>query len=192
MRCTLVAACLAGLALAGCGTSPTTRYHALAVVPGTGGKTASLSLPVTVAAVHIPPALDRRGMVRRTGETAVEVSSRDRWAAPLGAMAREVLAEDLASRLPDNQVVLPSAPIPRQTERIVVSIAQFGADETGHAILHGSWSLLRAGAAKPHLSRPIALETTVSGTGADAEAVAMSQLLGQLATEMARTLASNP
>lgn len=60
------------LLLAGCGSSPKTHFYTLDVVRGAGGRQAGLSAPIQLAAVHIPAALDRQSMVRRTGANAVE------------------------------------------------------------------------------------------------------------------------
>jgi uncharacterized lipoprotein YmbA len=43
----------------------------------------------------------------------LEVSQQDRWTAPLGDMTRNVLSQDLASRLPNGAIIPPDAPLPR-------------------------------------------------------------------------------
>jgi uncharacterized protein len=48
-----------------------------------------------VDAVHIPAVLDRAEMVRQSGSNGLSISERDRWGAPFGEMARDVLARDL-------------------------------------------------------------------------------------------------
>jgi uncharacterized lipoprotein YmbA len=178
------------LALADCGSSPKTNYFTLAPVPPQEPPKAAIASPVTVAAVHVPPSLDRREMVRRTGANSVDVSSQDRWTAPLDEMIRRVLSQDLAARLPKDKVVLPDAPAPPRTEQIVVTIAQFGPDAGGKVALDGSWSLLKDGRDAPALRRDIALATGAATADAAAEAAAMSQLLGQLAGRIADTLAA--
>lgn len=178
--------------LAACGTSPQTRYFTLSVVPGTvvpgsGPATASVPSPVTVAAVNVPASLDRDSMVRRTGPTTVEVSDRDRWVAPLDSMVRRVLSEDLTTRLPEGAVVLPDSPSPPHTASIVVSIGQFELDPRGKVVLKGSWSVLKDGG-MPELRRDVALETSARGGDGSAQAEGMSELLGQLATQIATAL----
>lgn len=176
------------LVLANCGSSPKTHFFTLAVVPGTARDKGSIAYPVTVAAVHVPPSLDRRAMVRRTGETTVEVSDQDRWAAPLDEMVRNVLSQDLLDRLPKDKVVLPESPAPPKTAQIVVSISQFGPDATGGIILHGSWSLVDDAQGEPLLRRNVTLESNSPAENGASEAAAMSQLLGQLASQIASTL----
>lgn len=180
---------LAALALASCGTSPKTHYFTLAAIPAGAQSTVAITSPVTVAAVHVPPSLDRREMVRRTGENTVDISSQDRWSAPLGDMIRRVLSQDLAARLTEGKVVPPDSPAPPHTAQIVLSIAQFGPDGSGSSVLEGSWSLLKQDRNAPLLRRAIALKIDSSTAGGSGQAAAMSQLLGELANRMAGILA---
>ena len=84
--------------LAACGSSPKTHFYTLSVAPGSTGH--GIQTPVQLAAVHIPPSLDRRQMVRLTSANSVEISEVNRWSAPFDEMVRNVLAQDLAARLP--------------------------------------------------------------------------------------------
>jgi uncharacterized lipoprotein YmbA len=181
---------LLALLLACCGSSPPTHYFMLAVVPQAHEEYGAISTPIMVASVNVPPSLDRRSMVRRTGVNTVVVSEQDRWAAPLGAMIQRVLAQDLAMRLPTGQVVLPESPPPPHTNRIVVSLAQFEPTSHGNVVLNGSWSLLAGDQEKTALYRNIALETGLPSTDAKGQALAMSRLVGQLASHIAETLAT--
>lgn len=176
------------LLLAACGSSPKTHYYTLSATPQTAEAKPTIATPVRVASVNLPAGLDRRGMVRRTGQNTVEISDQDRWAAPLDDMTRRVLSQDLAQRLPKGRVVLPDAPSPPHTASIVVAIAQFGPDGHGNMVLDGSWSLLKGD--RPARHHDIALKTTPPGSGAEAEAAGMSKLLDQLAADIATSLAA--
>jgi len=176
------------LLLAACGTSPAARFHTLSVAAGRGEKPPSTVHSVTVAAVHIPRALDRRQMVTQTGANSVEISDRDRWSAPLGDMARRVLSENLQAQWPDGVVVMPDMPPAPDTAQIVVSLVEFGPKGDGNATV-GSWSLSKARTDEILIRRNVSFSTNVSGPGGDAAAAAMSKLLGQLATNIATTLA---
>src|SRR6185312_9316788 len=105
--------------------------------------------------------LDRREMVRRTGPNTVAISGENLWTAPLGEITRQVLSQDLASRLPGDKLVRLDAPSPPGTARIVVSIAQFGSDGGGDAVLDGSWSLLEGQEQKPAFSRDVKLTEAI-------------------------------
>lgn len=176
------------MTLAACGTSPKTHYFTLAVVPQQQPRMERIATPVTVAAVHLPAALDRRQMVRRTGANTVAVSDQDRWSAPLADMTRRVLAENLAARLGPQKVVLPEAPSPPGTAEIVVTIADFGPSTAGSVRLDGNWSLLNGPRDRIALDRNFAFSTHAAANGGRAQAAAMSGLLGRLATQIATTL----
>lgn len=174
--------------LTGCGSSPTTRFYTLNMIPASAGHR-DISGPVQLSAVHIPPDLDRREMVRMKGENSVEISSTNRWAAELDIMIRNVLAEDLEARLPRGKLILPEAPVPDGAGTLVVTVTEFGPDATGEVKLDGSWSLL-SGQTGASILR---LDFHLSGGAApdaDATAAAMSRALGELASQMAATLAS--
>jgi hypothetical protein len=175
----LLAAAL--LLLAGCGSSPKTHYYTLDPVSGTGGNRLAIAMPVTVAAVHLPASLDRREMIRQTGQNAVDVSEQDRWASPLGGLTRRVLTQDLAAYLPRDMVVLPDSPAPPRTAQIVVSIAQFAPDAAGRVTLEGSWALLEGGSGKLIMRRAVNFKSPATARDASSQASAMSALLGHLA-----------
>jgi uncharacterized lipoprotein YmbA len=175
------------LVLAGCGTSPKTSFYMLTVAPSAGPAASSLPRPVQVAAVHIPPSLDRKQMVRMTEGQSVSISETDRWSAPFGDMVRNVLSEDLEARLPKGAVILPDAPAPTQTAAIVVTLSSFAPDERGQVSLQGSWALIDPHSETPAITRQIDLQEQ-GGPSAGAAAGAMSDVLGQLANDIASTL----
>jgi uncharacterized lipoprotein YmbA len=191
MRVSRAIPLLALLMLAGCGTSPKTHYFTLSALPEQPQAKVAIKTPVTVSAVHVPPSLDRREMVRRTGPNTVAISNENLWTAPLGEMTRQVLSRDLAARLRSDQIVLPDAPSPPGTARIVVSIAQFGSDSTGNAVLDGSWSLLEGKQQRPELRREVKLTEAIQGGAPGAEAAAMSKLLHDFATQIIAALSES-
>jgi uncharacterized lipoprotein YmbA len=175
------------LALAGCGSSPKVQFYTLSVSANPVSRRAAGSAPVQVAAVHIPGSLDRREMVSATGPNVVAISDQSRWSAPLGPMTRLVLTQDLAGYLAPNQIVMPDAPAPPATWKIVVTLARFGRQADGRIALIGSWTLLKGNAAKPALRRDVSLQQPAAA-GADGQAAGMSALLGQLAARIASAL----
>lgn len=172
------------LLLAACGSSPKTNFYTLSVVPGrTGGSPGN---PVQLSAVHLPPMLDRQQMVRLTSANTVEISETNRWSASFEDMVRNVLAQDLVARLPGTKVILPEAPAPNNTSKLVITMSQFGPDASSRVKLEGSWTLLSAtgnGSVTDHNFR---IDTGIAATP-DATAAAMSQALGQLADKIARS-----
>lgn len=180
---------LALLVLAGCGSSPKTRFFTLGVVAGRPVSAHASSLLVQVAAVHIPPSLDRDALAWHAGANTMHVSERDRWVAPLALMTRRVLTQDLAACLPDNTVILPGSPAPARTARIVVTLDRFGPNGHGQVELGGSWSISGTNTSTRVIHHDVALSVGSTGDGRSGMAAAMSTLLGRLAQHMAATIA---
>jgi uncharacterized lipoprotein YmbA len=178
------------LIAAGCGSSPNPDFYVLHPVPPEQARPATATAPVQITAVHIPPSLDRQEMVQDTGSNKLAVSGTDRWGAPLGEMARKVLAQDLVARLPAGSVVLPNEPAPQDVRKIVVSIVEFGRASDGSIRLEGQWSLSAADSEQTLQSHAIQIRTTAGG-GAQAQAKSMSDALGQLADQMAHDLSNS-
>lgn len=194
MRKTL--ACTAMLALWGCsilGSSPKTHFYTLNAVtaPNESNITMRLAHPVTVAAVHIPPSLDRTAMVVHTDANSVKISGIDRWTGPLGPMARRVLSEDLAAYLSRASVIMPGAPAPAETRRIVVTVVRFGPAAGGDVVLDANWSVIGAADGALILRRDVQFREHRVAEGGDAIAAAMSRLLARLAKQMASVLTAS-
>ena len=177
------------LLLSGCGSSPKTNFYALNIVPARAGRHAG-SGHVQLAAVHVPPALDRQQMVRMSGENTVEISDTNRWSAAFDEMVRNVLAQDLMARFPAGALILPEAPAPPGTATLVVTLTRFGPDASGEVKLDGSWSLLNGASGAAVLDRDFHISSGAA-PNADAMAAAMSQALGELADRMAATVSSH-
>jgi hypothetical protein len=183
----------AGLAalvlLGGCGHSPPTRFFTLDPTPPARPSVAALTVPVQLDAVHIPASLDRPQVVTQIGANRVAVHDLDQWASPLGEMMRRTLAQDLLSRLPQGQFVLPDAPRPVGVRGLVVDVLQLQAEPDGQVVMQASWTLMAPGTSTAALTRDVQL-TASAGPGPEGAAAAMSQILGQLADQIAGTLPS--
>ncbi len=178
-------ALLSILLLTGCGSSPKTHFYTLSAAGETGRR--SISFPVQLVAVHLPPSLDRKQMVRMTSENTVKLSETDRWLAALDEMTRNVLAQDLMNRLEKDRVILPESPAPPDTATLVVTITHFGPKADGTVRLSGGWSLVKQGTNTALLDRQFKFSAAAAAT-ADATASTMSDLLGRLADQMASSL----
>jgi uncharacterized lipoprotein YmbA len=176
--------------LAACGTSPPTHFFTLAPMTPAGHSAVNPAFPIQVNAVHIPAVLDRNEMVRRTGFNTLSISDQDRWGAPFGEMARNVLAQDLAERLPQGSVIFPQAPAPDNAAHLVVTIATFGEDASGHVRLVGSWSLMRGNPPTTIVQRDVSLTGKAAGSDAASQAAGMSDLLAKLADQISGELST--
>lgn len=176
--------------LAGCGSSPPTRFYTLdAVKPDGPAPSKAAAAPVKVNAVHIPALLDRRAIVRRQAGNQLNISSQDRWGASFGEMARGVLTQDLQSRMAPGAIIPPNAPAPRDARGLVVDILSFVPDGSGQVVLSCDWALLEGAPAHTTLLRTVHLSQP-AGDSPSSQADAMSELLGKLADQIAATLST--
>jgi uncharacterized lipoprotein YmbA len=176
--------------LAGCATSPAVQFYTLAPVAPQQNPPHVAGAPLQVAAAHIPPALDRQEMVRRSSSNKLEMSDTNRWGAPLAQMVRRVLTQDLAQRLPQGMVVFPDEPAPPETKAIVVDILRFDADADGTVKFIASWSLLPAGSGGAPVSRQVQFNELAGAEGYADQARAMSRVLARLADDITSALAA--
>ncbi|HEY2051961.1 MAG TPA: PqiC family protein [Caulobacteraceae bacterium] len=179
----LIAVGLVVLLLAGCGHSPPTRFYTLDPTPPSHTATAAAAAPIQLDAVRIPAALDRPQVVTQLGANRLDVHDFDQWASPLGEMMRRTLAQNLLTRLPEGEFILPDAPRTQAVRGLVVDILQIDASPGGRVTLQGSWTLMVPGTTRPAMTRNVQLSTD-AGPGPQGTAAAMSQLLGQLADQI--------
>jgi len=184
----------AALSLAACGHSDPTRFFTLDPVSPTQPVAArSVGAPIRLRRVTIPPALDREELAYEIAPGEVKVRDFDHWAAPLGQTAVQVLAQDLAARLPAGTLIPPAAPLPAGGVDVDVDILAFNV-AGGQAVMQASWSEIarpspppKGGTPSPPPSstRLVELTAPVEASGGLAEAQGLSRLLGQLADRIA-------
>ena len=170
--------------LAGCGSSPPVQFFALAPTEQHGAEVRFTSTPIQVAQVHLPPALDRQQMVRHTGAYTLDISDQHRWSAPLDAMIRQVLSQDRMKLLPPGKLILPQAPAPESTRKIVVNVVEFAPDAQGTVRFEGTWSLIEPEAGAPPENRTVQLSEP-AGNDVASQVKSMSRILERLAAQIA-------
>lgn len=179
-----IIATLFALGLAGCSAGPPTTYLTLAPTQGTVHR--APGPPVAVAHVQMPSSIDRIYLTSATGANTLHVAGHVRWAAPLAGSAQEVLARDLATRLPGRRVLMPGDPPPPHALTVYVNVTQF-MPHPGHVVLDADWQVTEAGRAgtrnhgRAHIIEP-------SGDAPASRARAMSIALGDLADTIAGRL----
>ena len=174
--------------LAACGSSPKTQFYTLDPVPPQAPMQAAASVPVQVAAVHIPPALDRQEIVRENAPPQLDVSDQNRWGGSLDNMIQRVLTQDLTQRLSPSSVVLPQQPAPQRHNAIVVDILQFDEDARGQVVFDGSWSLTGSDSDKPLANHHLRLSARAGSNSFSDQVAAMSHVLGELSDNIAHDL----
>jgi uncharacterized lipoprotein YmbA len=176
------------MAAAGCGHSPPVRYVTLSAEPAVAPQAATRLQPVQLTAVHIPAELDRPELVTQTSANQLAIHENDRWGAPLGQMMRRTLAQDLLTRLPAGSFVLPDAPAPPDTRKLVVTVLNAEAGAGGTLTLQASWTLLSGPSSHTVLTQQVSLTSGMASGDATAQAAALSHLLGQLADRISASI----
>ena len=176
------------LTVTGCGHSPPVRYVTLSAEPAVAPQAATRLQPVQLTAVHIPAELDRPELVTQTSANQLAIHENERWGAPLGQMMRRTLAQDLLARLPAGSFVLPDAPAPPDTRRLVVTVLNAEAGASGTLALQASWTLLSGPSSHTVLTQQVSLTSDMAGGDATAQAAALSHLLGQLADRISASI----
>src|SRR5262245_7374519 len=91
--------------VAGCGSTPASRFYTLSAAASAPAATTS-NLSVVVGPVSIPAVVDRPQIVVTTGPNQVRPEEFNRWAAPLQNGIARVVAENLVALLGTPRVVL--------------------------------------------------------------------------------------
>ncbi|MGF6811835.1 putative lipoprotein YmbA [Paraburkholderia sp. Clong3] len=179
---------VATMTLAGCGHSIPTRYVTLNPMPADAPPATAPIPPIQLTAVHIPAVLDRLEVVTLASQNRLTIDDSDRWGAPLAQMMRKTLAQDLLTRLPAGSFVVPDAPAPPGTRRLVVTVLNATADESGTLTLQAEWTLLAGHSDQAPLRQQVTLDSAIDGHDALAQAAALSRVLGDLADRIAASV----
>lgn len=174
------------LLLSACGGASPTQFYTLAPIAAADPSAARPGLIVTIGQVALPPALDRDSFVTQVGPEQLDVSSQNRWAAPLDGIIRRVLAADLKSRMAGATVLAPGDPVPAgHVLTVDVNVRQFIGDRDGRVTLEADW--LTHGARE---TRPVSLTRQAQSGQSGAIAAAMSALLAEFSDHIAAGLGS--
>jgi uncharacterized lipoprotein YmbA len=206
---TLTLAGLGPLALGGCVSferTPGARLFVLRslVEPKTAAEAPALADVVGVLPVRIPAALDRPQLVSWTAPNELRQDEFQRWAEPLDEGVTRTLAENLAALLPRDRILRapwPAAASPRR--RVATELRVFGLQPSGEVRMDASFVLLGpeeervlarrafASSRKP-AAGSVGLRVVSARAGAGASVDAMSELVADLARQIAQAIEGLP
>lgn len=179
--------------LAACaGTSAPTQFYTLAgtveapAAPAQAGKRLSIGIGPVILADY----LDRPQIVVRGSPYKVALADFDQWAAPLDTAMPTVLAGNLASLLPQDNVVIVPQPYPIALDyQVRININRFDVDQAGNAVTEAQWQIFDVKKSAVVATRNSTLREA-GGAGTEAAVAALSRTLGALSREMAKAIAS--
>jgi uncharacterized protein len=147
---------------------------------------AANELTIGLGPVSLPDYLDRNEIVIRAAPNRMELSPTGRWAEPLEAGFRRVLATDLSTMLGNAQIVpFPWYSTTRLDYKIEVKVDRFDRNPSGDIELIAHWTI-RGGASNRVMVRRDSNIREAAQSSAMADSVAaMSSGLGELAHQIA-------
>jgi uncharacterized lipoprotein YmbA len=173
-------------ALVGCATSPTPNLYTLQAVSGAAVATQPVS--VELRRIGLAGYLDRPELVKGSREYRLLIDDSSRWAERLGPMLDRVLTENLVQRLPKAAVFAESGAISTRADVVLeIDIQRLDAELDGTLVLLAQLALRPQGGVAR--ASTIRLTQAVAGSGAAAQAAAMSAALGGLADRIAGLVA---
>ena len=177
----------------GCASNPGSGTHYYLLTPSSPGGSISTHrhLNVGIGPIELPEYLSRAHIFTQTGKTQLKSNKQHRWAGSLENNLTDVLATDLGMQLQMSHIEIYPWDRPHTVDRqIVVHVTRFIAD--GRTVyLDARWRVLdkqgdqrRIGSARLQNS----LESSVADDDFDAIVSLMSDLVGELAHEIAVSL----
>jgi hypothetical protein len=184
--------------LAGCSTTPPTRFYALdaVAVPASAAGQASVPSPrsgaaattVAVRTVAVPGAVDRPQFVVRSGDSRVSLDEYHRWAGPLRDEIARVVAGNLAADL-GGPVVTVSAALPSTSDLVVLlDVQRFDAKAGEGVDIEVVWIVRRAADDAPGRSGRSVVRESASGAGYEALVAAYNRALARASRDIAAAI----
>jgi uncharacterized lipoprotein YmbA len=173
--------------------TPGARFFVLRSLIEAKARVAPVEGSIGLLPARIPLALDRPQLVAWTAPTELRLDELQRWAEPLDEGVTRTLAEDLAALLPGDRILRwpwPSSALPRC--RVATELRVFGPQPDGAVRLEADVVLLAAQEDRVLARRSFAQDRKPSAAGAVASVDVMSELLAELARQIADAVTALP
>jgi uncharacterized lipoprotein YmbA len=177
-------------ALAGCATTPPSRFYILSpVAADSAAQPAGHATAVGVGPIELPKYLDRPQIAVRTGANELGFNETHRWAEPLQDNVTGVLAENLSLLVPTDRIsVYPWGRTTVIDYQVVAEILRFDADASGNVVLSVYWTLYRDESRQVVAKNKAVFTEPVGGTGYAEIVTALSRALAALSREIAGSI----
>jgi hypothetical protein len=183
MRCLAALLICAALVLAGCASTPPSRFYTLSAVTETAPTASEIS--VAVGPVSVPAVVDRPEIVVTIGANQVKLDEFNRWASPLQDHISRVVAENLVAMLGTPRVTqFPQNANADADYRVAIEVQRFDSTPGEAALLDAVWTVRRAKDAQTKTARTTIREQTRE-KDYDALAAAHSRAVARLSQDIA-------
>lgn len=168
------AAMSAALLLAGCASSPPSKFYTLAEAPSISASTSAASsagqsrqLFIEMMPVAVPERLARPQIVVRSDATRVDVLETERWSSPFNSELRDALAAGVSRRLGAIDVSRSGKPADQVGYRIAVELRELDAARSGQVQAAFGWTVTRSDDRKTAVCRLSVVEPVKGAAIAD-------------------------
>jgi hypothetical protein len=184
-RSTLLSFAMIALGLlAGCATSPASKFYTLSAVQVAEPSKAVDRVVIAFDPVSVPELVDRPQIVSRLGANRVSIDEFARWAEPLKSQIPRVLAADLAQLIPGAIVFTYPQRTNESAYRVSVDVQNFDSSTDGTVMLVVIWSVRPPKQGEKVSGRSV-VSGAATGPGYDALANAYSRALASVASDIA-------
>jgi uncharacterized protein len=179
--------------LAGCASSPSSKFYQLSPLQDSASITRAASpernLIIAIGPVHIPDYLDRPQIVSRAGNNELRLSEFNRWAGSLESDVTRVLVEDISSLLPVDlfSTVRWTPYLESQVPasyRVEVLVDRFEGTLGDSVMLKAQWEVFARNRSLL-LKRESMIREQINGGSYDALVAAMSRAIERLSRDIA-------
>jgi uncharacterized lipoprotein YmbA len=179
--------------LAACSSTPATKFYKLSSLPsGQQENPAALSgmdIAIGLGPVELPEFLDRPQIVTRKSQNQLEISEYHRWAASFPRDFSRVLAKNIATLLPTNQVeIYPWADTFSPIYQVKLQVEQFDGQLGEQVLLGVLWSVVGQEGANELMVRKTLIEEPVLTNDYEGLVAAQSNALATLSREIAEEI----
>lgn len=170
----------------------TTRYYVLTPVAATASGSGTLA--VGLGQVKLPAYLFNTSLAVRQGTNEVEYLDSALWAERLDTGFQRVLAANLATALPTEQIRLSAWRREDVAVEVHVAIEQFDVDALGRGVLIARWRILTPGGEKVLKSggSRFSHQGPAPDAGASGAVTTLSGLVAELSRQLAQVLKEVP
>ncbi len=179
-----LAALLAVLVLAGCGSSPKANFYTLTSAAPPPQAPAAAPYGIAIGMVTVPDVIDRPQIVTRTGANQVTINEFARWAEPLQGEIPRVIAANLAREVEGALVsTFPQSANVAADCKLLLEVQRFESAPGDAATVEVLWTL-RPAKGESRSGRAVAREAT-GGPGYDELVAAHGRALAAVSRDIA-------